>query len=162
MSMTASSLLTKDTRFIDCSEVVHLFTTFSSERNGCISNRTRRPSVTFPVLNPFLATSLHDHFSYKSPPADACFVYLIIIINIIVIGVYPHGYNCIIIYRVPCYFNRLIRPRPTAETTTAASRISRCNNESSEVDNEKIKKRTIFPIRGLDKEKNDISHPGSG
>ena len=28
------SLLTKDTRFIDCSEVVHLFTTFSSERNG--------------------------------------------------------------------------------------------------------------------------------
>ena len=86
----------------------------------------------------------------------------VIIINIIAIGAYPRGYNCIIIYHVSCYFNRLIRPRPTAETTTAASRISRCNNESSEVDNEKIKKRTIFPIRGLDKEKNDISHPGIG
>ena len=34
-------------------------------------------------------------FKRKSPPADACFVYLIIFINTIVIGVYPHGYNCI-------------------------------------------------------------------
>jgi len=84
---------------------------------SAILNRTQRPSVTFPVLNPFLATSSHNHFSSKALLRTLGFYLVIIIINIIVIGAYPHGYNYIIIYRVSCYFKRLIRPKFTAETT---------------------------------------------
>jgi hypothetical protein len=73
---------------------------------SAILNRTQRPSVTFPVLNPFLATSLHNHFSSKALLRTLGFYLVIIIINIIVIGAYPHGYNYIIIYHVSCYFKR--------------------------------------------------------
>jgi hypothetical protein len=49
-------------------------------------------------------------------------VYFIIIINITVIGANPHGYYCIIILHVPCYFERFIRrPFLPAATTEAAS-----------------------------------------
>jgi hypothetical protein len=49
-------------------------------------------------------------------------IYIVIIINIIVIGANPHGYNYIIYYHVPCYFERFIRrPSLPAATTEAAS-----------------------------------------